>query len=1098
MHLFDEVKQLCKASLTHHPAFMLRSQKICEIGKMLLKMKAQRLVNNAGSMPLLRSYASDGTPLSTKTVVTKKVKDVPSVKRTAKGSSEYLVQTCYYRYYDMLGQHHTSVAIRDPLPLTNGKTAQALFAAGLEFQPTLRQSGHKGLIIEHCVFDRLAYGPLSRLHKQAHQADASTALLDESETMSKELLELLLWDVSTACAAHDCHNALKWSLFAFFHDTQLMKDLYLIIWGIRHSFDLVIQHMSKWCFARVAFVQKERLAPDTERYAFWQTLGVQADLLCILVEDLGLQWDMEEQALMVDASWQGRPEFWDTLSTTLLSLWEFTAFSDSRWCTVGTSCRQLLVALFTGFENYVAFMRHDVHASDYYLHLFARMSPQVKHFIILAGISAHVSESCLALLLDDNRVALNLDSFEVAMNEELAWISNIPRCVWGMLDKVAHCGSRVLCSDTLAAAHVQKAFVNNRFIETAKGLPWCLCRGDLNLNLRNLKDGPMPYEPTAFKIWTLMQEPICWPLDELVRGLKLMGDCPWTTTSTEQQHASATLIKRYHPDYVQDTVMHRAMVHSLRRLVPSRSEDEKQVEILRAKLQKLASKSPAKISGRQVFFKQMVALAQTWRQQGRALGNNWQHKIMTRHGVAWQNVSQERKAAYEREAHVARERKAHLLEDLIADVNNQLAIAESRAELAKTMVPPLCFSAAAMTLEDVQVAETLLEDKSFKGDALAEKRAAASKAPPCASPAMQQLWAEQELFDEAAHFQLEKPSWLPTVCNFRDHLVSTALVFVLGDQRHWYLFLYAMQSPQLACYAPMTLAGENCCPNCDLPESHRVERWKYVFHVDYGKIVTSRNFPAHDGFIMLLQFNLLRLPGQVAVTDAHPVPFTNWSDGLDPCREEKPPAENTTRGPLSLPSSSSAIPQDLLISWNFDLGEDTEENTAVKKRRHFDLEEDESQQDDELMVNLFEALEKMRESMCLEGGYPAEDFKVAILHGKSTKSLTGHYADAFQGQAKSEAAQNWCLKYGLNRSSRYGILHDWTPLDASTMALAWCQKMQHLYNIYVESGDPDYTYQEMDILGYLETEAFQALAGTTSNAVQLRRIAELRNLVPQC
>ena len=161
------------------------------------------------------------------------------------------------------------------------------------------------------------------------------------------------------------------------------------------------------------------------------------------------------------------------------------------------------------------------------------------------------------------------------------------------------------------------------------------------------------------------------------------------------------------------------------------------------------------------------------------------------------------------------------------------------------------------------------------------------------------------------------------------------------------------------------------------------------------------------------------------------------------------------------------------------------------------MEEDESQQDDELMVNLFEALEKMRESMCLEGGYPAEDFKVAILHGKSTKSLTGHYADAFQGQAKSEAAQNWCLKYGLNRSSRYGILHDWTPLDASTMALAWCQKMQHLYNIYVESGDPDYTYQEMDILGYLETEAFQALAGTTSNAVQLRRIAELRNLVPQ-
>ena len=59
--------------------------------------------------------------------------------------------------------------LRDPLPLTEGKSANALFAAALDFHKTARQLGHVGISISHYSFDRLAFKALSKRFKQYHQ-----------------------------------------------------------------------------------------------------------------------------------------------------------------------------------------------------------------------------------------------------------------------------------------------------------------------------------------------------------------------------------------------------------------------------------------------------------------------------------------------------------------------------------------------------------------------------------------------------------------------------------------------------------------------------------------------------------------------------------------------------------------------------------------------------------------------------------------------------------------------------------------------------------------------------------------------------------------
>eukprot|EP00974_Lingulodinium_polyedra_P017244 1672015-Lingulodinium_polyedra.AAC.1 len=59
-------------------------------------------------------------------------------------------------------------------------------------------------------------------------------------------------------------------------------------------------------------------------------------------------------------------------------------------------------------------------------------------------------------------------------------------------------------------------------------------------------------------------------------GIKLLSQCPWGTTVAEQQHASVSLIHRHHPDYYLNTLMIRAGLHSMRRLLPKASDAEMQ------------------------------------------------------------------------------------------------------------------------------------------------------------------------------------------------------------------------------------------------------------------------------------------------------------------------------------------------------------------------------------------------------------------------------------------------------------------------------------------------------------------------------------------
>eukprot|EP00974_Lingulodinium_polyedra_P093740 9083064-Lingulodinium_polyedra.AAC.1 len=125
----------------------------------------------------------------------------------------------------------------------------------------------------------------------------------------------------------------------------------------------------------------------------------------------------------------------------------------------------------------------------------------------------------------------------------------------------------------MQVALVSYAFIDSECFTPAGGLPWSLCHGNIERNLEELASSPnRPEDPTAFKIQVMLRQGS--NRQELVSAIRLLRECPWSTNTAEQQHASVSLVHRMHPSTELSTLL-RAGIHSMRRLIPAMDPGEK-------------------------------------------------------------------------------------------------------------------------------------------------------------------------------------------------------------------------------------------------------------------------------------------------------------------------------------------------------------------------------------------------------------------------------------------------------------------------------------------------------------------------------------------
>ena len=141
----------------------------------------------------------------------------------------------------------------------------------------LRELGHRGLVVEHMVFDRAAFSALDRCLRQQHIAIHVGLPADVEAAEAPPLLNLVCWVVATGCCSHDAHNALKWALRHNTPDVSVHKDLHIVVESLRNGYADIHQHLGQWLLSVVRF-QNSPLPNDLAQQ-LWTSLGLGGTLL---------------------------------------------------------------------------------------------------------------------------------------------------------------------------------------------------------------------------------------------------------------------------------------------------------------------------------------------------------------------------------------------------------------------------------------------------------------------------------------------------------------------------------------------------------------------------------------------------------------------------------------------------------------------------------------------------------------------------------------------------------------------------------------------------------------------------------------------------
>ena len=344
----DLVKKYAKVCASTPTSEYRTMAKLAEAAKSLMVEQVVELLAEAGGAAVLQHYSSDGTPQGHKKKVSASSGDVKFV-RTGAETQEFLVQHAFYRTYAYSQTPTTVVVLKDPTPLQHGKTATAIFGIAVDHLRTPRQLGHSGISVCHYAFDRAVQKPMERMFKQyhAHLAPDFEAL---SGGKGWVFLALLEWVESTGCGLHDIHNALKWSMFRQFNDSDLMNDVWIIMASARNSFGMVHSYLLPWLNSVVTFVPEDELPPAEDMGVMWSALGLDPNLVELLAGKLRLYWKGNELQVLEER--RNDPDLLEHLSTALLGVWAFQTFSTLRWVTVGSYCRTCWASCLSGFLHW--------------------------------------------------------------------------------------------------------------------------------------------------------------------------------------------------------------------------------------------------------------------------------------------------------------------------------------------------------------------------------------------------------------------------------------------------------------------------------------------------------------------------------------------------------------------------------------------------------------------------------------------------------------------------------------------------------------------------------------------------------------------------
>ena len=1063
--------------------------KLCEVGKAFLWQRAKDMVKESGDRAILFSYGSDGTPVLTQLTIVRQLSEHQNFSRRAGDGTELLVERAFVKFTDALGKNRMTCLFRDPRPMSKGKSTWHQFTAACEFFPLLRTLGHEGIVVSSYCFDRAGFSALEKKMRQRHTMYYEVAGRGEDRVGQAAIMELTDWVVSAGCANHDCQNGLKWGLAHLAPESeQVIRKLHIVIEATRNAFGLIHARLKAFVVASLRFVRPREERQDV--WGFWVSLGVEVTVAESLA-DLDLHW--REGQLLVSEAHIDAGGVVERISDCLLYVLRFKKFTDSRWCTVGDSCRSLVASLCLGLQGLAKVTRSDPTASEYHLHGFDNLTPQVIRYAIAASLSANICDAVLVELLADARVALRLEHLQTTMLEELTWLADMSPFSWSVLPGLVDCSAATLRSDTLRSANISAGCIHRKVFRVAQQLPWSLVRGDVRSNLQTLMQGPPPSDDTSLKIFKLMQ--VRFSPNKLVEGIARIADVPWTTSIVEQGHGSAATLHRAHPLYGVDMLCQRAHIHMMACLFNSPAM-HRGAQRAQERLADLTAKKPNNITGRHIFLADCVETARSMKGQG-TVSQSTKEGLMRGHASTYRLLDATTRRMYEARAAQRASARAQAVQDEIdtltaaQQVKNLRQAAECDEDQHLLRIANCRF-----TQEELACLTAMFEgpDFSTRGVIALRKKATA----PPESPS-ETIRLQLESFVVCARPSEDRPvpSWRAAVCKGRGAFGLCALVLRKEGQEQAFAFLYGVKSPYSAAFLPLRKqetilpASAGCSPTATWQAVE--DLFEHQYTVVWGNFVFERDLPTDELTSLWVLPHLVFLGRDSVASHASMVPLEEF---VGPLPESQP-----LTAPRAARAPHAAVDQELLAQfpWLAEcVGATASDRAASRAAGATETSEGPAPLEEDEALLVFQALDEKRRDWAGEEYEVHESFKTSIGGGSWTQAHLGVPFDCVRGAAVSKEAQQRCTLRHLPRTASFAFGKFGDAL-ASGLALYYCQRLQYFYSLSTASGAGVHAYSENEIAAAPKVGG--ALAEALSRVPETHpghsRAAELAALLPR-
>ena len=784
---------------------------LCEIVKASLLARAKSFVLSAQGSAVLMSYQSDSTPLLAQATFTARHSSGQTVTRRAGRSLELLLERVFLKTISPTGEHLITSFFRDPLPLDKGKGSWQCFSVACDHFPMLKKLGHRGISISHYCFDRALYSALARLMRQRHCLYHDLMASSSGGGVGLEALsDLTDWVVSTGCANHDGQNALKWGLAGLDCGEEVHKKLYIVVESLRNYYDLLQRYLLAFLTQSLTLV--EDVAHRGFSQEFWASLCVEPVVLQDLVE-LGLRWC--DGRLQVYESAASSPDFMEKVTASILSVFRFKKFTDSRWCTIGESCRSIVAGLAIGLQGLVQMIRQDPKASDYYIKGFENLDRGARTYAVIASLVSNICDSFLYSLLEDDRVCLKVEELEGLVAEEMEWLSDLSQQVWqDFAELVSDVYPQDLRSWSLQSASIIQAYITQKVFRVARSLPWSLTFGDVEANVTALLEQEGPLDSTSAKVRDLVKQG--YPVHRVVAGVRLMAEVHWTSTSVEQGHGSASALHKMHKQYGANMLCMRSMLHMSRFLLLGTDDTDHFDASLGKREAALVAKQPQKLSARQAFLADLTANLKSASADG-AITKAQYRELWSKHASYFAALTPEAKLKYQHQAMVLQHSKEHQTSDELQGLRAFRHLRGARdLEAQQSKQALFRLSNCRLTSADLEAMALLWGSEAFTGARLKALRDKAMLSPEAPSPAIVQALIAIDVSKDIQKADSPRP-WVATLCRLRDYFRECGLLLrKAGQADRAYAFLFATQSPMVAellplqrftCCAPPSLSG---------------------------------------------------------------------------------------------------------------------------------------------------------------------------------------------------------------------------------------------------------------------------------------------------